>query len=45
MDRHEVQKAKQKPIELARKEARDPEEIRRWFSRLEAVLTDSDLAV
>lgn len=41
--RHGIKKIKQKPIELARKEAHSPELIRRWFRILERELKDNNI--
>lgn len=38
MDRKNLKKVKQKPIELARKEAHNPVVIRQWFTQLKSVV-------
>jgi hypothetical protein len=38
MAKHKLKKTKQKPIELARKEAHSPTSIRQWFAELERTL-------
>ena len=43
MTKHGLKKIKRKPLELLPKEAHDPELIRGWFRRLEAIVTELDI--
>ena len=44
MNRHQIKKVKQKPLEVARKEAHSPDSIRAWFEKFKHVYIEYDIS-